>query len=207
MQKFRKKVIEKIQDELEQVGFQKKRLGQSFCVLNQNTIGTVSLTAGKGLRTDELAIKPMIGVRNQTMGRLVSEITGEKFDRFYPPHACSNIGYLMPEKRWTTFIFCETCPSEYAIRGLVDAVKDYALPFMRRVSDLRELVHAMRYERISVPDTRIYHIPAGLFLLGEIEDAKSFLREKLVDFGEEENPASRGYKSFAIGLKKKIENS
>lgn len=208
MSDFKKNILKKVQKELEESGFKKSSLGLSYRFFGADLIGTISLGTGKGLRADELAIWPMIGARNLKIGRLVSDIRGQKFNKFYPLHACTNIGYLMPENKWKTFIFCEINPCEKTIRELLDSVERYAVPFMWRVAQLDELVKAIGVERISNPETRIYHIPAGLFLLGDLIGSKSFLDETLEMFSSRKNSASeKNFRLFAVGLRQEIENS
>jgi hypothetical protein len=59
------------------------------------------------------------------------------------------------------------------------------------------LVKGLHTCRFAIRFMADYRIPAGLFLLGQLDEAEAYLKAKLADLGDRRDPAALRYKAFA----------
>lgn len=87
-------------------------------------------------------MNPVIGVLQQAVERLISELRGEKYHEYLPPTVSTPLGYVMPERRYITWEFGGQ-HGMTAEPGLVAALMDYGMPFMRSLISLEATLEAI----------------------------------------------------------------
>jgi len=194
-----------LQDRFTDLGYEKRKPGIFSSVISDDVIGWLGLNiAGRG-RSDALEINPVVGIRNQTVERLVSELTGDAFDELIPPTIAGNVGYLSPERRYWSFTFSGSTSNEEAADQLCASVKKFGLPFMTKAADLQALAEMMETLRFGMADQLRYRLPVALWLLGNTAQAEAFIGLRLSEIGTRNDPAALRYITFAKNLKGRME--
>jgi len=85
----------------------------------------------------EIEINPVIGVRFQEVERLVAELRGEKFHAYAPPTVSTPIGYVMPEPRYTMWLFSRERVDEDVANDMTNAIATHGIAFMCSPTDDR----------------------------------------------------------------------
>jgi hypothetical protein len=173
---------------LEALGF-RKRAGQIYTAeITNDVLGWLGLNkATKHQRPGQFEVNPVVGVRHQPLERLVAELTGQQLHEYKPPTVSTPIGYLLPQRKYTSWTINEQ-PDRAAIQDFGDAVRDYALPWMRSLTELPQLRRATE-DRMGYQLE--YRLPVVLALMGKPAEARQTLTAtvKLID-GREDAAAS-----------------
>ncbi|SRR6266567_5155948 len=194
---FTKEVFGLLHARLGLLGFERRKPGVLTIKMPNDVIGWIGLNKAIHAQKGLLEINPVLGVRNQQIERFVADLTGEKFDEVVPATLAGNIGYLMPSEKYRPYMFPEDGPPEKPAEDLVNGVREYGLPFINRHTDMAALVEGLRTCRFAVPFMADYRIPSALFLLGRTTEAGEYVRVKLAEAGERQDPAALRYRMFA----------
>lgn len=106
----------------------------------------------------------------------------------------------MPSNKYCAYIFSKDSPAEIVAEQLVYDVRKYGMAFMTDHLDLGALVEGMRTSRFAVRFMVAYRIPAGLFLLGRMDEAQEFLKVELDETADRHDPAALRFRAFATKL-------
>ena len=207
----RKELILKVMDiarqELCAVGM-RKRSGNIFTFeLNMEAIGWVGLNTGVRSYGGQLAVNPVVGVRHQIIEKTLADIEGKKFHSYIPPTISTHIGYLMPQKSYTPWLFTENTDHTTTVQEMVIAIIKFSKPFMEANATLDAICEAMSSSRYGILDYNIYHIPVAYFLLGEASLTEKFLHDQLKEIGDRDDVSAQDYKKFAVSFLKKLQNA
>jgi len=182
---------------LAEIGFE-KRAGSIFTLeLGHDTIGWLGLNQSVRYQSPgAVEINPVVGVRFQTVERMVAECRGERFHSYQPPTICTPIGYLLPDAKYKTWLFEPDQPVD-AAQDMCATIKQYGIPFMRSVQSLEELCLKI--------DSRLgflleYRHPVALFLAGDIARATSTLARSVADLGDRGDLAAIDFRRYAAKL-------
>ncbi|MCZ6679047.1 MAG: hypothetical protein O7E52_17575 [Candidatus Poribacteria bacterium] len=193
-------VMDTAQRELRKSGMRKRKGGIYTCQLNQETLGWVGLNRAVGRGDGLLEINPVIGVRHQPLERILADIRGEKFHDYIPPSIGVHLGYLMPQKEYTPWLFAEDRDNAAFVKNMVAAIMEYGQPFMETNSILDALCETMHHSGFGVPDQLAYRLPVAYFILSKITLAEAFLTDQLVALGNRTDLAAQCYRKFATKL-------
>jgi hypothetical protein len=164
---------------IEKIGFFNVKGGIFRLNLTNDTSGWLGLpgaTKKSGGRLFE--INPVIGVRHQPLEKLTSELEGLPYDEYIPPSIMTPIGYIMPEKIFIGWRFIQETHHEKRIQEMVDAIIDYGLPYIMANDSLEKMVHTMLHG-VNYQTHPHLRIPAGLYLLGRIDEAIDYIDKRL----------------------------
>ena len=81
---FTKDVFALLHDRLGALGFRKRKPQVVSLLVDEGVLGLIGLNKATGRGAGILEINPVIGIRNQTIERMVSGCLGEPFDELNP---------------------------------------------------------------------------------------------------------------------------
>jgi hypothetical protein len=189
-------------EDLAALGF-RKRSGQIYTLnLAADVIGSLGLgSATKYQSRGVVEVWPKIGIRHQSVERILAELEGYRFHPYAPPTIGANLGYLMPANRWTTWTV-DTADSTAAVRDLARAVRDHGMPFMRRNGNLKAIIAPMDANR-SFEQHMVYRRPIAWLLAGDRARARSWLRDEVIRLGDRIDLPAQQFRRFAAALLEK----
>jgi hypothetical protein len=194
---FIKSVFRATYSHLAVLGFEKQKPGLLTIRITEDVLGWLGLNKAVRGQAGGLEINPVVGVRSQPVEKLVADLSGTPFDKFVPATLAGNIGYMMPANKYRPYNFSTSTPLETVVKELVDDLRRYGLPFIRNHTEMVALVKGLHTSRFAIRFMADYRIPAGLFLLGQLDEAEAYLKAKLADLGDRRDPAALRYKVFA----------
>jgi len=198
---FVRYILDLAAENLARISYQKRRREIFTLPLNAEAIGWLGLNiATQGRGPGVLEINPVVGVRHQELERLVSELSGIKAHEYIPPSIGTNVGYLMPEKKYKPWLFQERDEYEALVAGMVSTVEKFGRPFMERNAELSILYETMR--ELGVADNLNYRLPVACVLLGRKVEAEVFLDAKLTEMGGRTDQAANDFVKFATSLRR-----
>jgi hypothetical protein len=179
---------------LERLGF-RKRGGQIYTIdLGEDVLGWLGLNKASQHRSPgQVEVNPVIGVRHQQVERLVAELLAQPFHDYQPPTVSSPVGYLLPERKYTSWLLGEGASPE-AVEDLLAAVEGTALPWMRSLLGLTELREALDARLGHQPE---YRLPIVLALQGEHAEAASVLQKSVDQLGGRTDAAAELLRQYA----------
>jgi hypothetical protein len=108
----------------------------------------------------------------------------------------------MPERRYRAWTFRAEQGSGQA-RDLVDAVVAYALPFMRRLTELSQLCEALD-QGVGYEHQIAYRRPVAWMLLGDAARARDVLDEFTAKLGARSDLAAEEFRRFSEALTRRL---
>lgn len=178
MRPWKKNVIKEIEDRLKNIGFHKKH-SLLFYDICEDAIGSIGLGASHFGMATEMALNPVIAVRYLPEVKLVAELAEKEYNPYIAATVASNLGYLMPERRFLNWTFNEDSDHSGTINNLVDEVKEHGIPFIKKHSEIGSILRLLDPEELFFPD-REYSIPVLYFLEAEFVKAKKFANDRLL---------------------------
>jgi hypothetical protein len=192
-----------VRPRLETLGFRRRRGGVFTIAVGPGIFGWLGLNRGtKHLARGEVEINPVVGVRFEEVERLFELCLPEDPDKHVTPTISSPLGYLLPEKRFTTWLLSHG-DNSVASATMVRAITEYGLPFMRSVPDLRTLRQKMD-ARTGIEDVLVYKRPVAAYLDGDRESARELLDRSVAALGVRTDPAAEHFKEFARRLRERL---
>lgn len=182
------------------LGFSKRKPGVLTLKMSADTVGWIGLNTANRNQPGLLELNLVIGIRNQRIERLVADLLHERFDEVIPPTLARHIGYLMPSHEYQPYVFLKGGNVEETISNLVRDVREFGLPFINLHADLAYLVSKLGSRDFGADFMAAYRIPAGLFLLGQMDDASRFITTELEKVEGRGDAASMRFRSFGTSL-------
>ncbi|MGZ4248025.1 MAG: hypothetical protein ACXVUE_06915 [Solirubrobacteraceae bacterium] len=99
----------------------------------------------------------------------------------------------MPEQSFTTWQFGDDGAQAQA-DGLLTAVEDYGLPFMRDHTELESIRDAIEQGNAEFPE---YRLPVVLSLLGRDDKAMRMIDGRLEELGDADNRFAHEFRAYA----------
>jgi hypothetical protein len=191
-----KRVLDSIAAHLVGAGF-KKRAGQVFTIeVAPEVLGWLGLNrASKHHPTDVFEVGPIVGVRFQDIERSVADLQGQKFHPYHPPTVCTPLGYVMPERRYRSWLFRPSGNDEVT-EEMVDTIVNYGLAFMRSTTDLAELCRKLE-ARMGWDHQIMYRHPVALLVAGRPQEANALIERSLINLRDRDDPAAEEFRTFA----------
>jgi hypothetical protein len=201
-------MLEAVTPRLTSLGFKKRAGGVFTTNLGADCLGWLGLnTAVEHLGGRAVAVLPIIGVRHDPTERLVAELAGQPYHRYYPPTITQPIGQLMVPPRnaaWTV----ERDDPRPAIDDMVEAIATFGLPFMLANAELdaiRERI-AERMHSDHSPDEP-YREAAAAAVAGDRDAALTAVERGLHAISSRTDPAAANFQRFAGSLRTHVEQS
>ncbi len=183
----------------------KKRTGQIFTLeLSTEFLGWLGLNRAVNRGDGSMAINPVVGVRFQVLEHTLARIMDEDPQTYVPPTISINVGYLMPESTYQTWVFEERADNQKTMVEMLSAVEKYGRPFMISMADLESIQRAFEAKEYSLPENRKYRLPLIYHMRGEGDRVHAELQKELTEIGEREDLAAQQYRQFAERLKSQL---
>jgi hypothetical protein len=195
--------VDAVERLLGQQGF-RKRAGDVLTVeLGRDVLGWLGLNrATRHHPAGEIEINPVVGVRHQGVEQIVAELRREKFHKYVPPTVSTSLGYLMPEHRYRPWILSAVGAVDPPAK-MVEEVGAYALPFMRRLTELSEL--CVELDRgLGYEHQIAYRRPVAWMLSGNLARAHQVLDDELWKLGARTDPAAEDFRRFGEALRQRL---
>jgi hypothetical protein len=197
-----------IEESLSELKICRRGEGIYSFLINKEVLGWIGFNRVVN-RTDKvIEINPVIGVRHQTLEKLVAELIGVKFQRYIPPTLSIHLGYLMPEQKyhpWLIQIIEPIISVQISAQEMASAIKEYGLPFMLENANLQNLCKTMTETEFSFREHCYYRIPVAFFLLNDFENAKRYLNMILVKLKDRKDSAATLYRDFSSRLISRVD--
>jgi hypothetical protein len=181
-----------------------KRAGQVFTIeLAPGVLGWLGLNRATQHRAPgEVEVNPVVGIRFQEVERVVAECRGDKFHAYLPATVGGPLGYLMPEKKYKTWVF-DAANAVNVAADMAGAIAAYGLPFMRSVVALEQL--RQQFEARSALDQQLaYRRPVAAMLAGDDAQARALLDQEIAAIGGRTDLAAADFKRFAAALRSRL---
>lgn len=187
-------------DKLGAIGFEKRKADIFTLNINEGVVGWLGLN--KALyRGGIVQINPVVGIRHQKLETVVADLLGQKPDQYVTASISTNVGYLMPEKKYAAWSFQEGDNGEALVAGMVAAVDKFGRPFMEQAATLEAIYNTLlNSKRGTPPDPLDYRIAVASVLLGKRAEAKTFVDAKLREIGNRTDAAAECFRKFAMKL-------
>ncbi|HSO93956.1 MAG TPA: hypothetical protein VLS53_05740 [Candidatus Dormibacteraeota bacterium] len=194
-----------ITDALAEAGFRKRRTGILTLPVSADVLGWLGLNKGYDSATSVLRINPVVGIRYQKLERALASLLDQPFHDYIPASLSSPLGYLMPEKRFTTWPFTANDDPAPTAAMLAQAISNYGVPFIRRNATLEALYATVTSNPgIGIPTQVASRVPVLCLLLGKPGEAEQRVAAELSRMGNRDDQASRFYRRFAQALRQQI---
>lgn len=180
---------------LQDLGF-KKRAGAVFTYqLSDGVEGWLGLNrATRHLPAGMIEITPVVGVRHQGVERVVADLRGVTFHPYQPPTVSIPVRKLTPEltlRRWIL-----GADPDIGAEGLVNAVAEYGLPFMRSGSTLTAICRLID-QGVGFEHQLIFRRPVAWQLAGERAHALMLVDSTEAELAHRADAAANEFRNFA----------
>lgn len=188
-----------MQDRLTRLGFT-KRTAQIYTLdVGDNALGWLGLNrATEGRSKGEKEVNPTVGLRHQQVETIVAKCRRERFHRYLPPTVSSSLGYVMPERRYRSWILRDN--GDDSASEMLTAIETYGISFMRSIRNVKELLKLLDSGQ-GLRHQTAYRRPVAAYVCGDIEGAVSRLTEEVDALGARDDAASREYRAYADELR------
>jgi hypothetical protein len=139
--------------------------------LTPDVLGWVGFTVGKAYEEGSIDLFPNVGVIHSPLERLVDELREDANDRLPSPTLTQHIGYLMPQKTTTHWLYRTSFDLIQTTQSLVKAVQENGIPWMRAHQTLQAILAPLTNTAASTPGRWQYQLPTALLLLGRSREA------------------------------------
>lgn len=146
-----------------------------------------------------IAVNPVIGVRHDDVERMLSRLAGQPEDPGVPTVTVP-LGYLTPERTYARWLFNGSAQDDGETARLLEAVRDYGIPFMQANTDRRVLAETLTTSRFMPPDAQAYRIPIIHLLAGDRDRALSALHTSVPGLGSRADEAANQFRRFAAAF-------
>jgi hypothetical protein len=181
-----------------------KRAGSVFTrEVAGDALGWLGLNkASRHSPAGEFEVNPVVGIRHQGVERVVAELQGATFHAYLPPTVSSPLGYLMPGTRYRAWTVSADDPGS-GVEDLVEAVREYAVPFMETNSTLTLLCTLMD-DGLGFEHQLVYRQPVAWVLAGDLDRAVRLVDLAEANLGDREDDAAVELRSFAVAFRSRF---
>jgi hypothetical protein len=199
-----KGVMKLAQHDLGGIGMVKRQAWVFTCPLTNECLGWVGLNRAIKSQKGLLEINPVIGVRYQPLEKLLSDLIGEEFHSYLPPTVSVHLGYLMPQERYTPWLFRTGESDSETMSSMLTAISRFGLKFMHENASLDHLCRTLASSKIGIPEQVNYRLPLAHLLSGQVSKAEHSLQAKLQEMGNRSDAQAEKYRAFALRLAEKL---
>ena len=178
-------------------GFEVPARGRIYRPLEVDALGWVGLNTSTSISA--LEIWPNVGIHHVAVMQMVSRLQGRKYVKGDVATYAVSLGSIAPGEG--AFKFLDGGDSRGEARRLVDTVVTHALPWMKRIGSLDEVIPLLRQREDmlgGVPE----RIAVALHLLGRKDDVLAYLAQRQACYDSDvANPGvASSWRRFAEAL-------
>ena len=197
----KRQILDACAGPLEELGFRRQQTNLFVRDLTDDIYGGVALGLHVYRDPDRrlISVTPNVGVRSDSLHRLLSKINGEKYHRYVPKFTLSRLlGNLLPFHGQSAWSFMEPGdpPKEKAGR-MVMLIGRYGLPFMQDLSSLSSIHNALATHPFRNTGGFLERIPTAMLLTEGRAAARGWVVETLERFADDSTMLAEHYRAFA----------
>jgi hypothetical protein len=166
-----------MEEALQKQGFVKKRLPWHVRALSKDVTGIITYNILS--HKPSVTLDAFVSVNSETLERHVSEFSGEKFKLVSTMSLCSNVKTFLPEVPLEMYQF--DCEKDLArLEGQTQEIIRATSPFLSKNNSLEAICETYLSKGIGYNYFSIERVPVALWLLGETEEAKKFVKAEKI---------------------------
>lgn len=143
-----------------------------------------------------LDVNPTIGVRHKPLERALANLCDD-LPTGPLPAVTRQLGYLMPERSFRTWVFSLGKEVEPVAREIEEAIAQYGLPFIEKFSQWSIFSAEIESCGLVMEHMRLKFFPTVRALNGDIHSARELVRTEAFRIGESEDFYAASYRRFA----------
>lgn len=159
-------------------------------------IGLNLLQAGSA---GQLGVNPTVGIRFKHVEQVLAELAND-WPKGAPPLIGRPLGYLMPEKRFKTWLFEPGTDLQVVADDLGRAVESFAIPFCEEFGDPAVLEDVSKIEGFIPENRRATAVPIILAQGMKRDEAAEAVARELQSLEGKQDAYAESYRYFADGF-------
>jgi hypothetical protein len=200
MNETRKSFTQAVSETMAAIGF-RKRADLIFTMeLSADVVGWLGLpTASRHpYEPGSFGVGPVLGVRQQTVERIIAKLRVDKFHQYIPPTVSVQLGYLMPDRRYREWVISPASMSSAATQ-IAEAVREYGVPFMQEGQDFDRLT--ILVERHGIDHLARYRRPVLELVAGRAGNAIQLIDDSVASLKGRHDLAAAQFERFAAAFR------
>ena len=175
--------------------------GSFVTELGEGLLGCVKLGTAAYPAERKYLIGPVVGVRNMEVERRVGDwwlVRREALNgKQLMATASTPLGYIMPEQSYKSWHFSPDKDATSLAQDMIFSVEVFGLPWMKSLTDPRNLLNWLLEKQAASPDFRKFAIPALYCLLGETDRAREYIRQVVREI--DDNGPGHMWSGYIVG--------
>lgn len=200
-----REVEAKIETAVRRLGFVRRHKSGPLTVeISAGIVGRLGLPRATRRTRDTIFVGPAVGLRHEHVEQLLSQLVGTRQrPSAVSPTITTNIGYVMPERRYLEWEFGPEGDLKAGAEDLAQAVERYGLPFMKEHGSLPGIIDALHQFGVRIRSR--YTLPVAAYLNDGPRAAVSEL-ERFVEAmkGAPTSAAAERFLAFAETLRRRM---
>ncbi|WP_026556263.1 hypothetical protein [Arthrobacter sp. 35W] len=184
------------------LGF-RKRAGLIFTMeVAPGFLGWVSIaTRAQYMSEPRWAGQPNIAVRHQEVSRIAAQLAGREYHPYHVPQIGNPLRYLTPHRgnplQWEMGTFPG---ADLNAQDMVDAIRDYGLPFIRKYATNEAMLSAMAQNLVLNSGVSSRSKPVLLALMGRFNEATDNMDSLVASAAGIDLPWAENDRSYAANF-------
>jgi len=180
------------------ISFRKRDEGIFDIPVHEGVDGWLGLNLATTQAEYQISINPVIGIRHNAIETLVVDLSGQNHG--YQPTIRQSLGYLLPERRFMSWVFESGFDNDLEVARMVKAIELYGIPFMQSHSALDIIITSLQELKLAYAASAAYRLPAAYLVSGRKELATSYVQKRLETISNKRGPFFDNYKIFASNV-------
>lgn len=192
---FLRKIDSLITAFLTKNGFMKKGGGRFAYRLDGCTdrVGWLGLNRGSVDEDGSHDVDPYVGIHCHSLNKLYRKLVPD-YPTGFSATSAANLRTLVPSDADGYWTFGPSIENESVARSMVDAIKTFGIPFMRRIVEPDKLVASIA----DLGDSQLaWRLPVALMWIGRVEEAKRYVSAEEAKLGIDSSGWADFYRDFA----------
>ncbi|NJK31822.1 MAG: hypothetical protein HC927_05035 [Deltaproteobacteria bacterium] len=186
-----------------ELGF--RRIEPGILTRSETPLVLAWLGLNQGKRGACIEINPVVGVRNQEVEHVISDLLSEPRSEHVPPSISANIGYLSSARRYKCYLFDGARDNFVANMDLmVQDIRGVGYPFIVAMTNIACLIENLQSPRFHTGQA-IYRVLVGLCLLNRKEEAELQIAVTAAKLDSRTDEAAKRMIRFIIALGRRFD--
>ena len=155
--------------------------------LTSEVSSTVGFNISSGQTITHRSVAPQIGVRYETVEKLLAEIADEDWCKVFSSTISSHIGYLMPENKWIEWDFDKSCENVIPfVENLSAAIQKYAVTYYEEFASLDKIISFSEGLKFGSANYDLFiRLPIMHYLTGDKSKGMEFINNVIMNYPED----------------------
>ena len=178
-------------------GMRRRKPGFFTRDLCEDVIGAIGLNTATKYGFD---INPLVGVRQQSLERLLAEMKGKPFHPYVAPTISRPIGYLMDPPKFRQWSFEQGQDNAAVVADMVHQITTIGFAYMEANQTIEAMCDRIAKDRDYMMHSDIYQLPVGYLMLKRYDEAEQVVRRELDKIATHRKPTIEEHEA-ALGEK------